>query len=685
MSGNPGNPNQHDVPPGETTEDVGSRERDSSNQQVMGAQSAKAKPPIVLNGTYGSVGPMMMDDEVRASASVLEEQRGGVELRSGGANQGPGVSSLRAAAERVMATVTAKVQEVIPPSGKAGSVSSFLGQEDAGSAGTMGSGYVTAGSDPVRELRAATAEERDLGERELFSPQQAQRLREMQQEAPLLYAGEDVERRPVSPGVQLPHSASSSSDQAEAIQAEVKRQMQSYLVVQAEMQQRIAVLVEENQVLRQVASSSEVGVEVQGSQTGRNGWLSGIRRNLMGLVQQVPGKSSSVPLAIPEGWARPPPAQSSIGANPGVPSSQHPQSVVALPIASVSTQQSAMYGLGPPQATLTPQEAQGVSGAPWSAAGMAQGWNRPLGLGLLSVPKTRGAQGVGAGGMNATQGVGAGSIGVNQSVGADGIGAAQGVGAGGVNATQGVGAGSIGVTQGVGADGIGAAQGAGAGGMNATQGLGVGATSVIPGLGAGSTGVTQGVGPGGDVEIQGAGAQFQPPQGIHGAGASEPEGAIPSRGTVPDPPRNPFEAMLSGIVQLQNVVADMAATKHGGGAGGSGGNPEVVRPGVTELVKLPAPTLEGALGFSDWLHAVKPSMSDLSDSSGECWDKVLQEARDWCNNQFVPANPINRVRLKAPASSIDRDHRFEGTASYGASDYSELSRCCEGRTVSCAH
>ena len=75
--------------------------------------------------------------------------------------------------------------------------------------------------------------------------------------------------------------------------------MQSYLIVQAELQQRVAVLVEENQVLRQVASSSEVGVDVQGSQTGRNGWLSGIRRNLMGLVQQVPGKSASVPLAIP--------------------------------------------------------------------------------------------------------------------------------------------------------------------------------------------------------------------------------------------------------------------------------------------------------------------------------------------------------------------------------------------------
>ena len=55
---------------------------------------------------------------------------------------------------------------------------------------------------------------------------------------------------------------------------------------------------------------------------------------------------------------------------------------------------------------------------------------------------------------------------------------------------------------------------------------------------------------------------------------------------------------------------------------------------------------------------MKPSVSDLSDTSGECWERVLQEARDWYNNHFVPANPINRVRLKVPASSIDRESRW---------------------------
>ena len=98
-----------------------------------------------------------------------------------------------------MATVAAKVQEVIPPSGKAGIPPPFLAQEDVGSAGTLGSGYVTAGQ-----------EQRGQG---LFSPQQARRLQEMQTEAPLLYAGEDGANHSGSPLVQLPHSASSSSDQ----------------------------------------------------------------------------------------------------------------------------------------------------------------------------------------------------------------------------------------------------------------------------------------------------------------------------------------------------------------------------------------------------------------------------------------------------------------------------------------
>ena len=620
------NPNLSDVP-GETTDLIsGGDRRQDEVQQVMGAQSAKAKTPVVLNGTYGSVGPMTMDDEVvhTSSGSGIRSEVLGPE--TGRTGQVSGVSSLRAAAGKVMATVAAKVQEVIPPVSKGASTTSFLVQEDSGSAGTVGSGYATAASEPQREMRPN--EDREPEDQSLFSPQQARRFQEMEAEAPLLYAGDEGTSRPLSPSQQLPHSASSSSDQADAIQSEVRRQMQSYLIVQAELQQRVAVLVEENQMLRQVAISSEVGTETQGSQTGKGGWFSGIRRNMMGLVHQVPMKSAGVPLDIPEGWSvSPPPTQSSVVNH--TESSVQPHNQQRAPAASTIVLNPSPYGLAPPPLVPASLEAQSGRAISWQASGGTQGWDRPLGLGLGSVPKVQGAQGVGAGAVQGAQGVGAGAVQSTQGVGAGAMQGAQGVGAGAMQGAQGVGAGAVQGTQGVGAGTWQGAQGVGAGGSSIQ---GAGASRDAPGAGVGS-----GQGPQGQQHIQSAGAL---------------------RESCPDPPRNPFEAMLSGMVQLQNVVADLAANKHGGTTGSAGGSPEVVRPGVTELVKLPPPTIEGALGFSDWIHAVKPSMSDLSDSSGECWDKVLHEARDWYNNQFVPANPINRVRLKVPASSIDRDPRW---------------------------
>ncbi|CAE7359300.1 RE1 [Symbiodinium sp. CCMP2592] len=112
------------------------------------------------------------------------------------------------------------------------------------------------------------------------------------------------------------------------------------------------------------------------------------------------------------------------------------------------------------------------------------------------------------------------------------------------------------------------------------------------------------------------------------------------------------------MVQLQEVVADLAATKAASSGTSSGGAPEVVRPGIHELLKLPPPTLEGALGFADWVHGVKPAMSDLSDSSGECWEILLTEARDWYHNQYLKATPLSRVRLKYPTSSTERQPKW---------------------------
>ena len=80
--------------------------------------------------------------------------------------------------------------------------------------------------------------------------------------------------------------------------------------------------------------------------------------------------------------------------------------------------------------------------------------------------------------------------------------------------------------------------------------------------------------------------------------------------------------------------------------------------GGTVAVKLPKATPEAALQFSDWLHAVKPSMSDLSDSSAVCWESVLTEARKWYDGAYVPASPVQRLRLRLPSSSVDGEPRW---------------------------
>ena len=307
------NPNSDDLPPSQPDRVSASEGVRDEVQQVMGAQIAGATP--LLNGTLGSVsevGPMMMDSEVRPAPGRTEALGIKRALDAGEparASEEPGVGgTLRSAAGRVMANVAAKVQGVIPKA-KAGSSASFLSQEEpprgSGQAGSADTGFVTMGSGV--DLTSGELQERAA--EGLFSPQQAQRLREMTNEAPLLYAGGDrgIEK-PAVPAI--PRSASSGSVQAEAIQAEVRRQMHSYMVAQSELQQRVASLVEENQMLRQVVAGDAV-VDGMGPFPGRSGWLSGLWRNIMGLVQQAPGKAPVSQSSAPGGWPTPPSAVAS--------------------------------------------------------------------------------------------------------------------------------------------------------------------------------------------------------------------------------------------------------------------------------------------------------------------------------------------------------------------------------------
>eukprot|EP00439_Symbiodinium_sp_Y106_P005521 s9192_g1.t1 len=244
-----------------------------SLQQVMSAQPARAKSSVMLNGSYGSMGVMDMDSELRTT-QTLEAREGTVGSgHSTLAQEESGVGVLRAAAGRVMTNVAAKVQGALPV-GKAGPSAPFLPQEESVSAGTVDTGFATAVSRATGDEKSDDQQGMSTGG--LFSPQQARRLREMQSEAPLLYSSEGATAQSgatmVSGGAPavppLPHSASSDSGQAEAIQAEVRRQMQAFVEMQSELQRRVVALMEENQMLRQ-AASAEVGSQQSPAQQGR--------------------------------------------------------------------------------------------------------------------------------------------------------------------------------------------------------------------------------------------------------------------------------------------------------------------------------------------------------------------------------------------------------------------------------
>ena len=75
-------------------------------------------------------------------------------------------------------------------------------------------------------------------------------------------------------------------------------------------------------------------------------------------------------------------------------------------------------------------------------------------------------------------------------------------------------------------------------------------------------------------------------------------------------PADPLNVVLSGMSQLQVLVSELSKKK------GDGTSPEAVK-GVSSLPSLPEPGHEDStLGFSEWIHGVKPAMSDLSGHFG---------------------------------------------------------------------
>ena len=107
---------------------------------------------------------------------------------------------------------------------------------------------------------------------------------------------------------------------------------------------------------------------------------------------------------------------------------------------------------------------------------------------------------------------------------------------------------------------------------------------------------------------------------------------------------DPMSVVLTGMAQLQGVIADMASSPK------SGNRPEVIKPGVAALPDLPPAGPEACLAFSDWLHGTKPALADVSDSSEELWDLILGEAKSWYA-RHLKLDAIARLTDKPIASA----------------------------------
>ena len=108
---------------------------------------------------------------------------------------------------------------------------------------------------------------------------------------------------------------------------------------------------------------------------------------------------------------------------------------------------------------------------------------------------------------------------------------------------------------------------------------------------------------------------------------------------------DPMSVVLQGMAQLQGLVSELSSSPK------QGEKPESVKPGVTSLPELPTPGAESSLLFSDWIHNSKPPLSDISDTSEELWEGVLQEASAWYA-RYLQLDPLSRLVYQPEPSEL---------------------------------
>ena len=108
-----------------------------------------------------------------------------------------------------------------------------------------------------------------------------------------------------------------------------------------------------------------------------------------------------------------------------------------------------------------------------------------------------------------------------------------------------------------------------------------------------------------------------------------------------DPTVDAMLVLMQGMQQLQQQILTQDSGRRGRGHGGS--EEESLRSNI-ELHKLPEWSMDSApVDFADWLLLVHSQLSDLSESSGEWWEKTLEEAKKWYR-EHLQLRPLDKLK-----------------------------------------
>ena len=105
-------------------------------------------------------------------------------------------------------------------------------------------------------------------------------------------------------------------------------------------------------------------------------------------------------------------------------------------------------------------------------------------------------------------------------------------------------------------------------------------------------------------------------------------------------PMDAFGLLAQGIAQLQTAMSATMAHK--------AQELEVVKPGISELPRLPELSETSCIDIGDWVHALECPMGDLSNGSSSWWKETLQ-CLDRFYDAYLKSSNIAKLSLKPEA------------------------------------